>query len=129
MLQGAAAVSPQNVRRQLRLVVFHDGPRVWRARGLEHDFVVEARTIADAVGMAVRLVGAHTAFDVRHRHVPLTTLQPAPERCWSAYMTGIPVSLVEIRVEVPDDWEICVALAYRHPIDGGSVEDTTVPCV
>jgi hypothetical protein len=122
MLQSVPAASPPNVRRRLRLVVFHDGPRVWRARGLEHDFVVEARTIGEAVRMAVRLVEAHTAFDIRHRHIPLTAFLPAPERCWSAYMKGTPISLMELGVPLPDDWEICAAVAYRHPVDSESVD-------
>ena len=118
MLQSAPAVSPQTVRRRLRLVIFHDGPRVWRARGLEHDFVVEARTIGDVVRMAVRLVEAHTAFDLRHRHIPLTAFLPAPERCWKrGNMTGTPVSLTELGVVFPDDWELCAAVSYRHPVD------------
>lgn len=126
MLQPAQAVSPQNVRRRLRLVVFHDGRRVWRARGLEHDFVVEAGTFSDAVRMAIGLVESHSEFDLRHHHISLTAFLPAPERFWSAYMTGIPVSLEELGVSRPTDWEICVAVAYRHPIDTGSVERETV---
>ena len=120
MLQGVQAVSPQNARRRLRLVIFHDGPRIWRARGLEHDFVIEACTISEAVRMAIRLVEEHTAGDLRPFHTPLTELLPAPERCWSAYMTGTPISLREIGVDLPDNWEICVAVAYRHPVDGES---------
>ena len=122
MLQGFQAASTENARRRLRLLVFHDGPRVWRARGLEHDFVVEARTLGEVMRMAIRLVEAHTAFDLRHRHVPLTAFLPAPEHCWSAYLTGTPVSLTELDVVLPDDWDICAAVAYRHPVDSESVD-------
>ena len=72
--------------------------------------------------MAVRLVEAHTAFDLRHRHIPLTAFLPAPERCWSAYMTGTPISLTDLGVVLPDDWEICAAVAYRHPVDSESID-------
>jgi hypothetical protein len=67
--------------------------------------------------MALRLVEAHTAFDLRHRHIPLTAFLPAPERCWSAYMTGTPISLTEIGVDLPEHWDIGVAIAYRHPVE------------
>jgi hypothetical protein len=122
MLQEAQPVAPQEARRQLRLVVFHDGPRVWRARGLEHDFVVEGRTIGEVVRLVVRLVEAHTAFDIRHHHTPMTAFLPAPEHCWSAYKTGIPVSLTQLGVAPPEDWDIHAVVAYRHPIDGGSAD-------
>ena len=77
--------------------------------------------------MAVRLVEAHTAFDIRHRHIPLTAFLPAPERCWSAYMKGTQVSLMELGVALPEDWDICAAVAYRHPVDGESVDRQTLP--
>ena len=44
-------------------------------------------------------------------------------------MKGTPVSLIELGVALPDDWEICAAVAYRHPVDSESVDGftTTIP--
>src|SRR5262245_582997 len=113
MAHSTQVVPPHTASHRLRLVVFHDGPRIWRARGLEHDFVVEARTFGDAVRMALQLVETRTAFEVGQGHVPLTGRPPAPNRAWNAYMTGIPVSLAELGLGCPEDWEVCVAVAYR----------------
>ena len=37
-------------------------------------------------------------------------------------MAGTPVSLTELGVPLPDDWEICAAVAYRHPVANESVD-------
>ena len=100
---------------RLRLVIFQEAPGHWLVRGLEHDVMAEARTIGEVLRAAVRLVEAHTAFDIRHSHAPLSAFRPAPQNYWSAYASGTPVSLDQLGVPPIADWEICAVVAHRHP--------------
>src|SRR5438034_452811 len=79
--------------KRLRLVVFQEEPGLWLVRGLEHDLGAEARTIGEAIRAAMQFVQAHTAFDVRHDHLPLAAFPPAAQKYWNAFATGTPVSL------------------------------------
>jgi hypothetical protein len=106
---------PAPDRRRLRLVVVQDTPGVWIVRGLEHDVVVEGRSIGVAVRGAVTRVRAHTAFDRRHELAPLSAFPPAPPCYWQAYGTGLPLSLTQLGIAQPDGWEICAAVSPRRP--------------
>ena len=100
---------------RLRLVIFQEAPGLWLVRGLEHDVVAEARTIGEVVRAVVRMVQAHTAFDIRHNHTPLCAFRPAPQDCWNAFAAGTPVSLTQLGVTPPPEWDICAAVAHRQP--------------
>jgi hypothetical protein len=102
---------------RLRLLIFQEAPGHWLVRGLEHDVMAEARTIGEAIRAAVRLVEAHTAFDIRHSHVPLSAFRPAPQTLWNAYAAGTPVSLDQLGVIPLEDWEICAAVAHHKPVE------------
>ena len=84
-------------------------------RGLEHDVVVEGRSIGAAVRAAINFVQAHHAFDVRHDLLPLSAFPPAPPSYWHAYGAGTLLSLPQLGVTPLDDWEICAAVAHRRP--------------
>jgi len=101
--------------RRLSLVIVQEAPGFWLARGLEHDIVAEGRTIGAALRAAVRLIEAHTAFDIRHAHRPLEAFRAAPQSCWNAHTAGTPVSLVQMDVAAPVGWEICAAIAHSRP--------------
>jgi hypothetical protein len=100
-------------RRRLRLVIIQETAGVWVVRGLEHDVVVEGRSIGAAVRAATSLVEAHTAFDARHDLTPLSAFPPAPPDYWRAYGAGTPLSLTQLGVAQPEGWEICAAFAHR----------------
>lgn len=102
------------IRRRLRFVIVQDTPGVWLVRGLEHDVVVEARSIGAAVRAAIGFVHAH-GCEVQHDPMPLSALPPAPPDYWQAYRTGTPLSLTQLGITPPDDWEISVAVAHRRP--------------
>ena len=104
-----------NIPHHLRLVIFQEAPGRWLARGLEHDIVAEARSIGESVRAIVRLVDAHTAFDLRHQHLPLSAFRPAPQKCWNSYTTGLRVPLTQLGIAPPQDWEIQVAVSSRNP--------------
>jgi hypothetical protein len=97
--------------KRLRLVVFQEAPGLWLVRGLEHDVCAEARTIGMAVRAAMEFVQAHTAFDIRHDHLPLAAFPPASQKYWNAYATGTPVSLEQFGVFAPSGWEIHASFA------------------
>ncbi len=86
-------------------------------RGVEHDLGAEARTIGEAVRAAVRFVEAHTAFDIRHDHLPLAAFPPAPQKYWNSFATGTAVPLTQLGVTEPPGWEIHAAFATRRPIE------------
>ena len=65
---------------RLRLVILQETPGFWLVRGLEHDVIVEGRSIGTAVRAAVGFVEAHTAFDRRHDLTPLSAFPPSPSR-------------------------------------------------
>jgi hypothetical protein len=101
--------------RRLRFVIFQDAPGQWIVRGLEHDLAAEARTIGQAVRSIARLVQAHTDFDLRHDHLPLSAFPPASQRYWNAFAAGTPVALSQLGVAAPSGWEIQAAFATRLP--------------
>jgi len=103
------------MRRRLRFVIVQDTPGVWLVRGLEHDVAVEGRSIGTAVRAAISFIEAHSAFDVRHDLVPLSAFPPAPPKFWQAYGAGTLLSLPQLGITAPDDWEICAAVAHRRP--------------
>jgi hypothetical protein len=90
---------------------------MWLVRGIEHDLGAEAATIGEAVRAAVRFVEAHTAFDIRHDHLPLAAFPPAPQKYWNSFSTGTPISLTQLGVTEPPGWEIHAAFATRRPIE------------
>ena len=109
---------------RLRLVIFQEAPGLWLARSLEHDLSAEARTIGEGVRALVRLVDAHTAFDRRHAHAPLSAFPPAPQAYWNAYAAGMEVSLAQLGVVLSPEWDIHVAFAIRRPRDDRRWQDT-----
>jgi len=62
-------------------------------------------------------VQAHTAFDVRHDHLPLAAFPPAAQKYWNAFATGTPVSLSQLGIKPSEDWHIEAAFATRCPAD------------
>jgi hypothetical protein len=96
---------------RLRLVIFPDAPGVWIVRGLEHDLGAEARTIGEAVRAAMRFVQAHTAFDIRHDHLPLAAFPPSPQKYWNAFAAGTSVPLNQLGITAPGEWDIQLACA------------------
>jgi hypothetical protein len=104
--------------KRLRLVIFQEAPGLWLVRGLEHDLGAEARTIGEAIRAAIRFIEAHTAFDVRHDHLPLAAFPPASQTYWNAFATGTPVPLAQFGVTPPPDWDVHLAFAARVPAGG-----------
>ena len=101
---------------RLRLVIFQEAPGLWVARGLEHDLGAEARSIGGAVRAVLRLIEAHTAFDLRHAHSPLSAFTAAPQAYWNAYAGGLEIPLEQIGVSSsPANWEIHLAFAGHQP--------------
>jgi len=103
--------------KRLRLVVFQEEPGLWLVRGLEHDLAAEARTIGEAIRAAMRFVQAHTAFDLRHDHLPLAAFPPAAQKYWNAFATGTPVSLQQLGITPNPDWLVEAAFATRCPAE------------
>ena len=112
-LDAERATAP--TRHRLRFVVVQETPGVWLVRGLEHDVVVEGRSIGAAMRATMNFVRAHNAFDVGHALPPLSAFPPAPLSCWHAYGAGTPLSLTQLGIAPPGDWEICAAFAHRRP--------------
>jgi hypothetical protein len=111
-----AAEAPQRLR--LRLVIVQQTPGVWLVRGLEHDVAVEGRSIGVAVRAALGFVQAHTAYDQRHDHSPLSAFPPAPSSYWHAYASGTVVSLEQLGLAPPPGWQIHAAVAHNRPRPG-----------
>jgi hypothetical protein len=103
--------------KRLRLVVFQEEPGLWLVRGLEHDLGAEARTIGEAIRAAMQFVQAHTAFDIRHDHLPLAAFPPAAQKYWNAYATGTPLSLEQLGIVPHPEWQIEASFATRCPAD------------
>jgi hypothetical protein len=103
--------------KRLRLLVFQEAPGLWVVRGLEHDIGAEARTIGEAIRAAVRFVQAHTAFEIRHDHLPLAAFPSSAQKFWNAYSTGTQLSLAQLGVTVPPGWDIQAAFAPCCPLD------------
>jgi hypothetical protein len=100
---------------RLRLVIFQDEPGLWLARGLEHDLAAEGSTIVQAIRSVARLVQAHSEFDLRHDHLPLSAFPPAAQTYWNAYATGTIVQLELLGIVPPDGWNMQAAFATRLP--------------
>lgn len=100
---------------RLRFIIFQEAPGLWMARGIEHDLAAQARSIGEAVRAILRLVEAHTAFDIRHAHAPLSAFAAAPQAYWNAYAGGVEISLAQIGVETPKEWDIHIAFASTRP--------------
>jgi hypothetical protein len=100
--------------KRLRLVIFQEEPGLWTVRGLEHNVGAEARTIGEAITATMRFVNAHTAVDIRHDHLPLSSFPPAPQEFWNAFAAGTAVPLT---VGQPSGWDIQAAFATRVPTD------------
>ena len=109
--------------KRLRLVIFQEAPGLWVARGLEHDLGAEARTIGGAVRAVLQLIAAHTAFDIRHAHTPLTAFSAAPQAYWNAFAGGMEIPLDQIGVTQPADWDIHLAFAGRQPSAGRRAQE------
>src|SRR5262249_23994670 len=62
-----------------------------------------------------RLVQAHTEFDLRHDHLPLSASPPSAQIYWNAYAAGTQVALAQLGVVPPAGWEIQAAFATRLP--------------
>lgn len=90
---------------------------MWVVRGLEHDLSAEAATIGQAVRAVAALVQAHTDFDARHNHPPLSAFAPAAQRYWNAYAAGTSIPLQQLGVDAPQGWDVHVAFAARPPAD------------
>ena len=105
-------IPPSTAYQRLRLVIIQETPGVWLVRGLEHDVVIEGRSIGVAVREAITFVRAHTAFDMRHDLVPLQAFPPAPPSYWHAYGAGTPVTLAQLGIAQPDGWEILAAVSH-----------------
>jgi hypothetical protein len=112
--RDGGTIAPSTALHRLRLVIIQDTPGVWLVRGLEHDVVVEGRSIGVAVREAITFVRAHTAFDMRHDLVPLQAFPPAPPSYWHAYGSGTPVSLAQLGIAQPEGWDICAAVSHRR---------------
>ena len=54
---------------------------------------------------------AHTAFDLRHNHEPLSAFKPAPQKCWNFFSVGTPVPFAQLGIDAPAEWDIRVAVA------------------
>jgi hypothetical protein len=112
--ESEGTTAPSTPHQRLRFVIIQDTPGVWFVRGLEHDMVVEGRTIGAAVREAINFVRAHTAFDMPHDLLPLKAFPPAPPNYWHAYGSGTPLSLTQLGITQPDGWEICAAVSHRR---------------
>jgi len=103
--------------KRLRFVIFQDAPGLWLVRGLEHDLAAEARTIGQAVRSILRLVQAHTEFDFRHNHAPLSAFPASAQTYWNAYAAGTPIPLAQLGLVPPSGWDIQAAFATRLPCE------------
>ncbi len=103
---------------RLRLVIFQEVPGLWVVRGLEHDVAAEARSIGEAMRAVVRLIEAHSQFDLRHDRMPLAAFRPAPQTYWNAFRTGTPVSLAQFGIAMPLFWSVAVSVAHYRPSEG-----------
>jgi hypothetical protein len=110
-----AFICPMTTKR-LRLLIFQEAPGMWLVRGIEHDLGAEAATMGEAVRAAMRFVEAHTAFDLRHDHLPLAAFPPAPQKYWNSFSSGTAISLSELGVTAPPGWDIHTAFATGRPL-------------
>ena len=69
----------------LRIVVFPDTPKTWKARALEHDLTAGGRSAEEALNTLVKMADAHIAYDIRHGHQPLSAFVQAPQIYWNAF--------------------------------------------
>jgi hypothetical protein len=95
-------------------VIFQEEPAAWVAHGLELDLVSEARSIGDVVRSVLRALEAHSASDAGDGPASFATVRPAPQTYWNAYNTGTPITLGQLGVTAPAEWQISLALARRR---------------
>ena len=111
--------------KRLRLVIFQEEPGLWIVRGLEHNVGAEARTSVEAIRAAMRFVDAHTAVDIRHDHLPLSSFPPAAQKYWNAYAAGTVVPLTGLGVSAPTGWDIQAAFAASLSTDNHASRSNT----
>src|SRR4029078_8516458 len=92
--------------KRLRLVVFQEQPGLWLVRGLEHDLGAEARTIGEAIRAAMQFVQAHTVCDIRPCVLPCAAFPPAPQKYWTRFPAGTPLSLQQLGIVSSRDCQI-----------------------
>jgi hypothetical protein len=102
------------MKERIRLVISQEAPATWMVRGVEHDVIAQGETIGKALRAAVKFIEAHTAFDRRHGHVPLSVFPPAHQRYWNAFAAGTVVSLNELGIGMPEEWEVHAVFATRR---------------
>ena len=100
---------------RLSLVVYQETPGIWVARGIEHDVTAEGRTIGETVRSVLRMVHAHSAFDVRHDREPLSAFRAAAQPYWNAFSGGTQVPLSQLGALPPVDWDVVVSIARSRP--------------
>ena len=110
----------------LHVLLFQEMPGLWIGRGLEHDVLIEAPTIGEALRALVSLVVAHTAFDYRHKRAPLSAFAAAPPSCWNAFTSGTPLTLAQLGIEQPAAWQIVAAIAHGRPMAVAARRDAGV---
>ena len=106
--------------KRLSIVLYQETPGVWVGRCVEHDLSAEGRTIGETVRAILRLVDAHTLFDARHDHPPLSAFRAAPQAYWNAFSTGTHITLDQLGATAPPPWEILVSIARYRPSRGPS---------
>lgn len=104
----------------LRILVFEELPGVWVARALEHDVVVEARTMDLAAARLLGFLGAHIDFDRRHNREPLSAFPAAPQLYWNAFARGAVVGPQSLPLATTMPWPgaVTVAVAADRPAEG-----------
>jgi hypothetical protein len=95
--------------------LYQETPGVWVGRCIEHDLSAEGRAIGETVRAILRLVDAHTLFDARHDHAPLSAFRAAPQAYWNAFTTGTHITLAQLGAIAPPPWEIAVSIARHRP--------------
>ena len=102
-------------RRRLRFIVIQQSAGVWLVRGLEHSVEIEGRSIGVAMRAAVSFVDAHHESRVHHDLLPVATFPPAAPNYWQAYGAGTPLSLAQLGITPPADWDVSAAVAHGRP--------------
>ncbi len=102
---------------RLRIVVFPDTPKTWRARALEHDLMAGGRSPEAALDTLVKMADAHIAYDLRHGHRPLSAFAQAPQMYWKAFCGAAKsVQSIELtRTEPKRSLRYVVGIASEDP--------------
>ena len=101
--------------KQLSIVLYQETPGVWVGRCIEHDLSAEGRTIGETVRAILRLVDAHTLFDARHDHPPLSAFRAAPQAYSNAFSAGTHITLDQLGAIATPPWEIPASIARHRP--------------